>query len=458
VLANTYRSRRDALRPVAKDGALLFVANQLSPRGYLANAYPYRQSSHLLYLSGSVRHDVALLMSSEGDTLFGVPASMDDIIWTGPQPSLEDVAAAAGIDNVRPVTELGGVLADVGRDGVVQYLPPYRDRIIRWLGELLGLDAASVRAGASLPLVRAMVEQRSHKNDDEVAEIEEALGVTARMFDAAMRATRVGARESTVAAAAQAIALAEERAQAYLPIVTVHGEVLHNETQSATLEENQILLMDAGAESARFYASDITRAWPVRGRFDDRQRGVYEVVLRAQQAAIDAIQPDVAYRDIHLGAARVIAEGLTDLGVMRGSPEDAVAAGAHALFFPHGLGHMLGIDVHDMEDLGEENVGYAADQTRSEQFGLSALRLARPLEPGFVVTVEPGVYFIPGLIDKWEAEGEQSEFLDYAAIEKMRDLGGIRIEDDVLVTEEGCRVLGPLVPKTVDEVEAVLVG
>jgi Xaa-Pro aminopeptidase len=402
---------------------------------------------------------VALLISADGDTLFGVPPTIDDVIWSGPQARLEELAAAAGLERVRPLGELAAAVASVrSTGGAIHYLPPFRDGTVLWLADLLEVSPAEIRRGASMELVRAMVDARIHKDADEVAEIEEALSLTARMFEVAMRVTRAGMSESDVAGAAQAVALARERDQAYLPIVTVRGEVLHNESQGHTLEEGQLLLMDAGTESAGYYASDITRTWPVSGRFDERQRHVYEVVLRAQQEAIGAIGPGVPYRDIHLQAARTMTEGLAELGLMRGAAADAVAAGAHALFFPHGLGHMLGLDVHDMEDLGEDNVGYGPGFARSEQFGTRALRLARPLEPGFVLTVEPGLYFIPGLIDAWRRENRHAEYLDYDAIDAMRGFGGIRIEDNVLVTDHGHRVLGPPIPKTVADVEAALAG
>ena len=324
------------------------------------------------------------------------------------------------------------------------------------LAGLLGTDVATAKSGASQTLAHAVADLRNNKSADEVAEIDEALSVTARMFEAAMKATRAGVREADIAGAAQGVALAADRQQAYHPIITVRGEVLHNHDHSNVLENGQLLLDDSGAESTGFYASDITRTWPVNGKFSDEQRAVYDVCLRSQLAAIDMARPGVSYRDVHLHASKVITEGLTDLGLMKGNADDAVAAGAHALFFPHGLGHMLGLDVHDMEDLGEDIVGYLPDQKRSDQFGLGYLRLARPLEAGFVFTVEPGIYFIPALIDRWSGEGRHVDFIDYDAVNRLRGLGGVRIEDDVLCTDEGARVLGPGIPKTIDEVEAVL--
>jgi Xaa-Pro aminopeptidase len=270
-----------------------------------------------------------------------------------------------------------------------------------------------------------------------------------------MRAARPGVRESDVAAAVQQIALAEDRAQSYNPIVSVRGEVLHNNTYDNVLEPGQMLLNDSGAESPRFYASDITRCCPIGGRFTPEQKGVYDAVLAAQHAAIQAIRPGVRFKDIHLAACRVMVEGLCEVGLMSGDPAEAVTAGAHALFFPHGLGHMLGLDVHDMEDLGDV-VGYPEGAPRSTQFGLNFLRLSRELEPGFVFTIEPGCYFIPALIDRWRELRLHREFIRYERLESFRNFGGIRIEDDLLCTEDGYRILGEPIPKSPEEVEAAM--
>jgi Xaa-Pro aminopeptidase len=288
-----------------------------------------------------------------------------------------------------------------------------------------------------------------------VAEIENALGVTAAMYRAAMAAAAPGRTEAEVAAALQQPALAADRQQSFQPIVSVRGEVLHNESYANTLAEGDLLLIDSGAESAHWYASDITRTVPVGGRFTSVQRDMYEVVLRAQVHAVETAAPGMTNLQLHLQAARDIAEGLKDLGLMSGDVDEAVAAGAHALFFPHGLGHMLGLDAHDMEDLGDV-VGYEPGESRSAQFGLGFLRLARTLEPGLVITIEPGVYLIPALIERWKAEGRHRDFICYDKVEQMLPFGGIRIEDDVLITSRGSRLLGPGIPKTVPELEQVL--
>ena len=456
--AETYRKRRDHLRETGPDGWVLLAGNRPVPRNYEDNVFPFRQNSHVLYYSGIDRPDVVLVLgdSPAEDLLFGPPEGMDDVVWHGPHATLEEMAATAGLSGFRPLEALEETLRTVRAAGrALHWLPPYQARVQLWLSGLLGVSPEETVTRASRPLMKAVAEARLRKEEEEVAEIEEALGVTARMFQAAFDTIRPGIREAEVAAAMQRVALAEGRAQAYNPIVSVRGEVLHNDTHANTLSEGDLLLMDAGAESVSFYASDITRVVPVSGSFTEIQRGVYQAVLNAQLGAIEAMRPGVSFREIHLLACRVIVEGLKEVGIMRGDPEEAVAAGAHALFFPHGLGHALGLDVHDMEDLGDV-VGYLEGERRSSVFGLNFLRFARPLEQGFVVTVEPGVYFIPALMERWRREDRCSEFIDHQAAAALAGFGGIRIEDDVLCTASGARVLGPRIPKTADEIEGVL--
>jgi Xaa-Pro aminopeptidase len=367
-----------------------------------------------------------------------------------------DMARASGIDTVEDIGRLGVYLTRAGGQGQrIHYLPPYQASSLFRLAELLVIDPMDVVPGASEDLMDSATQQRSIKTDLEIEEIENALCITRRMHCAAMAAAQPGAYEHEIAGTIQGIALSEDLQQAYNPIVTVRGEVLHNHSHENILQEGQLLLNDSGVESTLGYASDITRTVPVGGRFRASQAEVYEIVLKAQLSAIEQIRPGVAYREVHLHASRVIAEGLAAMGLMRGNPEDAVSAGAHALFFPHGLGHMLGLDVHDMEDLGDI-VGYPKGEKRSPQFGLNFLRLSRPLETGFVLTVEPGIYFIPALIDRWQGERQHTEFIRYESLEAFRNFGGIRIEDDVLVTEKGARVLGPPIPKTIPEVESAM--
>jgi len=447
--------RRKKLREAVNGGAILLPANAEAPRNYEDNVYPYRQDSHFLYYLGLTQAGMAALILPDGDEiLFGRKAEADDLVWFGPHATLDDHAAAAAFGKTDFIGNLGPRLRQLEADGIrIHYLPPYRDSRRFALGAWLGRDPREIDAGYSEELARAVVAQRSIKSPEEIAEIEEALGVTAEAYRRVMAETRPGRRESELAAVLQSVALAADRQQAFNPIVSVRGEVLHNTSYANTVADGDLLLVDSGAESRHFYASDITRTFPVSGRFSSKQREIYEIVLAMQMRAIEAASPEKTNRELHLLAARVAVEGLKDLGLMQGDTDEAVARGAHALFFPHGLGHMLGQDVHDMEDLGDL-VGYAEGEERSSQFGLGFLRLARKLEAGFVITIEPGIYFVPALIDQWRAADLHGEFIRFDALEAYRGFGGIRIEDDVLITSAGARVLGPGIPKTVADLEA----
>jgi Xaa-Pro aminopeptidase len=445
--------RREALRGLLPEGAILLLGNGQASRNYEDNAYPFRQDSHFLYFAGIARPDLALLLLPDGTgTLYGPAGHPDDVVWSGPQPSLGDLAARAGIARHAPGERLA---ADLAACGQVHYLPPYRASNRLLLAELLGLAPSAVAAGASRALVRAVVALREIKSDGEVAEIETALGVSALMYQFALRSVRPGLHEAQIAGAMLGVALSYDMQPSFQPIVSVRGEILHNESRANTLEPGQLLLLDSGVETSEGYCSDITRTIPAGGVFAPRQRDVYDVVLAAQAAAIEAVAPGATNRDVHLAAALAVAGGLKDLGLMRGDPAEATAAGAHALFFPHGIGHMLGLDVHDMEDLGDA-VGYDEGEARSPQFGLNFLRLAKALKPGFVITIEPGIYFNPALIARWQDAGLHGGFIDYAAVRRYAGFGGIRLEDDVLVTADGNRVLGAPIPKTADDVELVM--
>ena len=455
-----YASRRKALRRALPQGVLLFPALEEASRNYPANTYPFRQDSHFLYYTGLSVPGIALALFPDGkEILYADELPLEDLVWLGPMPAPGDLAERAGIEKTAPLKDLARDLREARSQGEeILYLPPYRDSQVLKLHRLLEKDPEEARRGWSRDLAKAVAAQRSVKTEEEVREIEKALAVTEGMYQAAFRITRPGLREAQVAGALQGAALAQERRQSFPPIISVHGEILHCTGYSNLMEEGQLLVVDSGAESPLFYASDVTRTLPVTGKFDPRQKEIYQVVLSAQKEAIAKASPQVTNKELHLLASRVIAEGLKELGLMKGDPEEAVAAGAHALFFPHGLGHMLGLDVHDMEDLGEDIVGYAEGEERSKQFGLSYLRLARKLEPGFVLTVEPGIYFIPALVERWESEGKFKEFIDYPKVREYLSFGGIRIEDDILITETGCRVLSAPIPKEPDEVESVMQG
>jgi Xaa-Pro aminopeptidase len=450
-----FRQRRNHMRAQVKDGLILWMGHALQPRNYANNAYPFRQNSHFLYYTGLTEPDMALLSFPEPDhdILFTKPFDIDDIVWTGPRPSHQELAQAAGIDAVEDMEKLEEYLVKALSQGLhIHYLPPYQYSSMFHMAQWLHCDFTEVQRNSSQALMEQVAGQRSIKSAEEIAEIEEALVITEQMHRAAMVAARPGMREREIAGMIQGIALDADRQQAFDPIVTIHGEVLHNHSYDGVLADGQLLLNDSGAESLMYYASDITRTFPVSGRFTRVQAEIYQVVLNTQLHAVHAIKPGVTYRDVHLHACRIMTEGLKDLGLMTGNSTDAVEAGAHALFLPHGIGHMLGLDVHDMEDLGDI-VGYKKEK-RSSQFGLNYLRLSLPLEPGFTLTVEPGIYFIPALFERWQGEGKHKEFINYERVRNYLGFGGIRIEDDVLVTREGCRLLGPAIPKTIPEIEA----
>lgn len=458
--STTYRTRRQQLldHDRLSSGLVLFLGNEQAPRNYEGNPYPFQQDSTFLYYFGlDVPNLYGLIDLDTGTTsLYGQDPDVEEIVWTGDQPSMQEYGSHAGVTSVHsPATLQEKLSTAIAQGRRIHFLPPYRSRQRFRLETLLGIQAAFLEEYASEPLIRAIVDQRSIKSKREIEQLEEALELTARLHEHAMRQATPGTTEREIAGALSGIVASEGRALSFQPTCSIHGQILHNHSYDNALREGDLLLLDAGATSSLGYVGDITRVTPVGGEFSERQRRLYEAVLDAQTTAIDTMEPGIPFKEIHLTAARQLTRNLIDLGLMQGDPIEAVEAGAHALFFPHGLGHMMGLDAHDMENLGEEYVGYADDQTRSEQFGLDTLRLARSLEDGFVVTVEPGCYFIPQLIDQWKADRRHEAFIDYEKVESFRDSGGIRIEDDVLVTKSGTRILGPSIPKTPDEVEAL---
>lgn len=456
-----YAERRARLAGRIGGGLIFLPGNRLSPMNYPENPYGFRQDGSFRYyfgldlpgLAGTIDADTAEA------TLFGAEATLDDVVWMGPQSSLIDLAASVGVHRSMPIGELEGRLAAARADDrPIHFLPQYRPENRIMLQAALRIPADTTDDHASQALMEAVVEQRLVKSEAEVAEMDRAVEIARNMHEYAMRLVRPGLVEREVAGLVRGIALAAGGDIAFPIIFSVRGEVLHNHSWANTMADGQLVVHDSGAQAPSGYCSDITRTLPVSGKFTARQRDVYEAVLGAQLAALAALKPGVAYRDVHLVAARELATAFVGLGLLRGDPDEIVAAGAHALFFPHGLGHMIGLDVHDGEAISEELVGYGHGYERSEQFGLSALRLARELRAGWVVTVEPGAYFIPPLIDEWRAAGRHEHYIDYAALETWRDFGGVRIEDDAVVTDEGYRVLGPPIAKRPDDVEAVMAG
>ncbi len=453
-----YCQRREALKKQLSSGVALFIGNKETPMNYPANTYHFRQDSSFLYFFGLDTPDLVGIVDIDEDKeiIFGNDLSLEDIIWMGHQPKLAEKAKKSGVKQVAPLKQAEEYLKSAVEAGRrVHYLPPYRPETVLDLASLLGKTPAEVKAGASEDLIKAVVALRSVKDEAEIKEIEAALNITCDMYLAAMKMARPGKLEWELVGAMEGIALARGCRLAFPTILTINGQILHNHDHSNRLEKGRMLVIDAGAESSEHYAADITRTIPVGWKFTRQQKDVYELVLQAQETAIAAIRPGIQYREVHLEVCRVIASGLKDLGLMKGDTEEAVQQGAHALFFPHGIGHMLGLDVHDMEGLGEKFVGYDETVERSQQFGLAYLRLARTLHPGFVLTVEPGIYFIPALIASWKKEKKHQAFINYQKVMEFINFGGIRIEDDVLVTTDGRRVLGKRIPKKVKEIEGL---
>lgn len=424
---------------------------------YKANTYHFRQDSSFLYYFGINKPGFYGICDSESgiDTLFGNDFDMDDIIWMGEQPLVQDLASNVGVGASASLKELSSVLQSAISSGrKIHILPPYRGDQQLALSDLCAVSIEAVKKFVSEELIRAVVRMRSVKDSFEIGEIEKAVEVAGLMHTTAMKMAFPGNYERELAGAIEGIALSHGGPVSFPVILSMNGQTLHNHYHGNELEEGRMVVCDAGTESELCYASDITRTFPVGGKFSARQKDIYNIVLKANVETIKASLPGKSYREVHLQAARIIASGLKDLGLMKGDVDEAVASGAHALFFPHGLGHMLGLDVHDMEGLGENLVGYSETIKRSEQFGLAYLRMGRELEPGFVITNEPGCYFIPALIQQWKSEKKLEQFINYSEVDSYLGFGGVRIEDDVLITETGSRVIGSPIPKTVEEVEA----
>ncbi len=452
--AEVYCQRRRILVDRMSEGGIaLFLGNFDCPMNYPDNIYEFRQDSCFRYYFGLNETGLAgaIDLDSGESILFGTELSVEDIVWVGYRPSLKEKGDRISVAAVQPYDDLETYLKKSSKQGRPIYVPPAYRADIRV--RLMGWQDQGVIIADSMELVDTIILQRSIKSDEEVAEIEKAITVSHEIQTTVMATARSGMRECELKGLVDAIQTKHGCKNAFPTILTIHGEILHNNDYDNELCQGHLVVNDSGVESPFGYCSDITRTFPVAGRFDSRQKDIYEIVLTAQQAAISAIKPGALFRDIHLLACRVLTEGLNALGLMRGDIDGAVAAGAHALFFPCGLGHLLGMDVHDMEGLGEDRVGYNSQIKRSNQFGLRSLRLARPIQAGFVVTVEPGIYFIPPLLEQWEQQKHCSNFINYEKVKAFMGFGGIRIEDDILVTSNGYRELGPVAPRTIEQVE-----
>ncbi|MDR2129933.1 MAG: aminopeptidase P family protein [Odoribacteraceae bacterium] len=457
---SVYVNRRKRLAEQMSGGLVLILGNNEAPANYPANTYKFRQDSSFLYLFGLNHPGFAGVLDVDAgeEYIYGNDVDMDDIIWTGPQPSVKDLAARVGVDRTAPFARLAEALrtaVSAGRE--VHFLPPYRSYNALLLEDMLDIPHASLKARASLSLIRALVALRSVKEPCEIEEITRGCNIGYEMHVTAMKHARPGEREQYIAGLLEGIAASRGSMVSFPVILSQNGETLHNHDHGQVLTPGRLMLTDAGAETLMHYCSDFTRTVPVGGKFSSRQKDIYTIVLACNTKAMELARPGVTYQWVHLEVCKVLARGLKELGVMKGDVEEAVAAGAHALFMPHGLGHMMGLDVHDMEDLGQVHVGYDEETRPIAQFGTSSLRMGRRLEPGFVVTDEPGCYFIPELIDRWRAAKMHEAFLAYDRIDSFKDFGGIRLEDDLLITRDGALCLGDRrVPITVNEVEETM--
>lgn len=454
----TYINRRKQLAGALADAIILLPGNELSRMNYADNHYPFRQDSNFLYYAGlDIPELVLVLDTTTGDELlFGHEAGIDDIIWTGPQPSLQDQAAAVGIKKVQPYQDLSTYLEDRRKSGQsIHILPPYRPENQLLLSAWLDVPVNGLDQYVSEQLIKAVIQQREIKEAVEIEEMHKAVSISEAMHRAGMQYARPGIYEYEIAAQVEAIALAAHGRLSYPTILTVNGQTLHNHHHHNRLTPERLVLCDAGAETNRHYAGDLTRTYPAGKQFSARQREIYQAVLDAMDEAIGQLRSGITYKEVHTIACTRLVNGLSAIGLMNGDAAEAVAAGAHTLFFPHGLGHMIGLDVHDMESLGENYVGYSDSIQRSKEFGWRSLRLAKELKAGFTLTVEPGIYFIPELIDRWMAEKKHAHFINYDALASYRNFGGIRIEDNFLVTEQGSLRLGTGLPKSVEGIEAL---
>lgn len=425
---------------------------------YRDNWFPYRQDSTFLYYFGlNTAGLVGLVDADSGNAIvFGDDGTLEDIVWTGALPTIQEMASAVGVLESRPMSALQKHLSEARqKNRLIHFLPPYRGEQEIKLSAWLGFAPSALKQNASITLIKSIVLQRQYKTEMELAEMDQATRVSADMHMAAMKFARPGLKEFEVIARLRDVAQTNNCTLSFNPIVTIHGETLHNVYSGNTLSDGKLLLVDSGAANDMNYAGDLTSTYPVGKKFTTRQREIYEIVLHAHQSSVAMLKPGVLFIDVYRNACLKIVEGLTRIGLMKGSAQEAVAVGAHAMFFQCGLGHMIGLDVHDMENLGEEYVGYTDTLKKSTQFGMKSLRLGKALEAGFALTVEPGIYFIPQLMDRWKAEGKFTEFIQYNALESYRDFGGVRVEEDYAITSSGARLIGKKFPIEVHEVEAV---
>ena len=452
----TYIQRRNKLKKSVGSGLILLPGNNESPMNYADNGYHFRQDSSFLYFFGLNHPFLAGVMDCDSgeEMIFGNDLTVEDFVWMGPQPTIAIQSLQVGVSKTGDIKSLTDLLRKAKADSrKIHFLPPYRPENMIKLYNWLGINPDESKTSASLQLIMGVVNQRNYKSTEEVLEIRKACDISVDMHTLSMRMAKPGVPEAKIAAAVHEVALAAGGQISFPIIATINGQTLHNHYHGNILKDGDLFLLDAGAETSMGYAGDLSSTVPVNGKFTSRQRDIYSICLASHNNAISMLKPGIPFKEVYFESSRIIVRGLKDLGLMKGSVDDAVENGAHALFFPCGLGHMMGLDVHDMEDLGEVYVGYDGEP-KSTQFGLKSLRLGRKLEPGFVLTIEPGIYFIPELIDQWKTKDHNSGFINYNKVEEYKTFGGLRNEENFLITENGYELLGKEKPKSIQDVEA----
>lgn len=453
----TYIARREKLKQQVKSGLIVLFGNNDSPSNYPANVYQYRQDSTFLYFYGLKRDGLVGVIDIDNNKeyLFGNDIDIEDIVWFGSVDSVADMAAQCGVEESAPMKQLQVIINRAKTTGqAIHFLPPYRHDLMIQLMDLTGIHPSQQREKASVELIMAVVNQRAVKSAAEIEEIERACAIGYDMHTTAMQLCKPGVTEQYIAGTISGIASARGCMVSFPSILSMHGEIMHGYPSPRPLEAGRLMLCDAGAETNDNYCSDNTRTTPISGKFTSRQRDIYSIVEACHDHVLTIAKPGIKWWNVHMSVATLMTERLKALGLMKGDTTEAVRQGAHALFFPHGLGHMMGMDVHDMEGLGQIYVGFDDEVRPSTQFGTNCLRCGRRLQEGWVMTDEPGIYFIPALIDEWRSKGINKDFINFEAVETYKDFGGIRIEDDILITADGCRMLGKqIIPYHIDDVE-----
>ncbi len=456
--SETYIQRQQELLKKVNSGIILLPGNEESPMNYTDNTYRFRQDSTFLYYFGLSRSGlIALLDTGNGRvSIYGNDYTVEDFVWMGKQPTIHELAVLCGVEYTGSITDLYNRISQANKHKeAIHFLPQYRSENILKLMDMTGLSAQEIKAGASAEFIRAVVSQRNYKTEEEIVEIEKGVDTTVDMHVTAIKMVKPGMQELDVVVEIEKIARATGGDIAFPTIATINGQTLHNHYHGNTIKEGQLFLLDCGAETPMGYAGDLSSTFPVGQTFSNLQKDIYTLVLKSHNACVDVLKPGITFKEVHRAACLTITGGLKKMGLMKGDTESAVETGAHALFFPCGTGHMMGLDIHDMENLGEEFVGYGGEP-KSTQFGLKSLRLGRTLEPGFVLTIEPGIYFIPELTDQWRSQNKFTEYLNYDEIDKFRNFGGIRNEENYLITPDGKRLLGnKKKPMLIEEVEAL---